>query len=102
MTLESGKYHIFVVDYTPHPPLSRPLGLSESGNRNQVVILPAGASAPTFEVEKVSGDKVKLRLSGRPLHPSGDHVQAGEGTPFEWKVLRGAPSPPPMGKDGFS
>ncbi|KZP06570.1 hypothetical protein FIBSPDRAFT_939966 [Athelia psychrophila] len=47
MDIKTGRYTISCVDYSTSPPVSRPLGLSQTGDRTAVVILPAGTPVPT-------------------------------------------------------
>jgi len=66
-------------------------------------VLPLGAPPPIWEIVKVNERIYLIRFGARlaasvngtlRLNPPGF-------PPFEWLLLQGAPSPPPVGRDSF-
>lgn len=54
-------------------------------------------------IEKLSENKYSLQLNGRSAKVvNGTLKLVGlPGPPFEWMVIKGAPSPPPVGTNSF-
>jgi len=106
MSLETGLYNISSVSYVTRPPVVRPLGPSRTHgdpHGDEVVVLPLGSPSPIWFIEKLANgnylvnvDDLNARVLNGSLRLSREKLP-----PFEWTVLRGAPSPPPIGTNNF-
>ncbi|KAF8679365.1 hypothetical protein AX14_004576 [Amanita brunnescens Koide BX004] len=97
--LPTGAWPIYVVSYVTRPPISRPIGV-EAG---RLVVLPEGYNPPHFEFKKTDTEnQYTISLDGVHVAPVNDNASVGPAPfPFIWLVLRGAPSPPPIGNKSF-
>ncbi|EPQ54954.1 hypothetical protein GLOTRDRAFT_93553 [Gloeophyllum trabeum ATCC 11539] len=97
--LPSGEYFIEAGDYTGGSFSSRPLGK----DGQFAVVLPKGASATKWTITSTSDGKYTISIDQFHARPDGDNISLTNDrrAPFEWTILRTAPSPPPIGSDNF-
>jgi len=103
MSIEPGTYQVTLWNYAGGPPgVGRDVGL---GPDSHLVVHPEGVKGEKWTVQQASsGDIYVISISGNFLRPDGDRVIAPpiRAPPFEWRILRGAPSPPPVGNQSFA
>jgi hypothetical protein len=104
-SLDSGDYHLFSVTFVSpsEPPVVKPIGPINDGIVSPVVVFSEGTPAPVWHIEKRDNGTYNIYQGSRHAKVNGlEVVVSGDlGIPLEWRILRGAPCPPPIGRDNF-
>jgi len=98
-SLPPGNWPIYVVTYYTNPPTSRPIGV----DGGILIVLPEGSNPPLFEFKETDTEnQYTISLNGAHVAPVNNNASVGPVPfPFTWLILRGAPSPPPIGNKSF-
>jgi len=104
MSLETGFYFISSVSFATGVPVSRLLGTSLD-LENAIVVLPLSSPPTLWRITKLPDDTYTINLNGRIAKIVNGSLKltdpSSPSPPPGWTILRGAPSPPPIGRNSF-
>lgn len=124
MYVEPGPYYISSVSFATGKPVSRFLGAGQ-GPEEAIVVLPLGSPPPVVSYDifwcfrrppwhilrsHAQWSIVRLPNNNYIFNLYGRFAEVVDGSlkltrpsfpPFDWTILQGAPSPPPIGKDSY-